>query len=54
VQATLSLAALIFTTYLLLVQLHAIGAVCDWCLVIDVLTAALAATALLRIRTAGG
>jgi uncharacterized membrane protein len=35
-----------------LVQLHAIGAVCDWCLVTDLLIAALAATALLRVRKA--
>ena len=53
VQVTLSLAALLFSTYLLFVQLHAICAVCDWCLVTDALTGALAVTALLRIRAAG-
>jgi uncharacterized membrane protein len=51
-QAALSLAALIFSTYLLFVQLHSIGAVCDWCLFTDVLTSALAVTALLRIYAA--
>jgi uncharacterized membrane protein len=49
-QATLALAALIFSTYLLFVQLHLIGAVCEWCLAGDVLTTALAAGALLRLR----
>jgi uncharacterized membrane protein len=53
VQVALSLAAVLFSTYLLFVQLHAIGAVCDWCLLTDALTAALAVTALLRIRAAG-
>lgn len=52
VQATVALAALIFSTYLLFVQLHVIGAVCQWCLVSDVLTTALAAAALLRLRSA--
>lgn len=49
-QTALSIAALTFTVYLLFVQLLAIGAVCDWCLLVDALTTALAATALLRLR----
>ena len=49
-QATIALAALVFSAYLLFVQLHLIGAVCQWCLVADVLTTGLAATSVLRLR----
>jgi uncharacterized membrane protein len=48
--AALGLAALLFGAYLLYVQLAVIGAVCQWCLASDVVTAALAALALLRLR----
>lgn len=50
-QATLALSALLFSGYLLVVQFAAIGAVCQWCLATDVVTTAIAATALLRLRT---
>jgi uncharacterized membrane protein len=49
-QATVALSALVFSAYLLFVQLHLIGAICQWCLVSDVLTTAIAAEALLRLR----
>ena len=49
-QATLALAALTFSGYLLFVQLAVIDALCQWCLATDVLTTGLAALALLRLR----
>jgi uncharacterized membrane protein len=49
-QATLALAALVFSGYLLVVQLAVIGAVCQWCLASDALVSGVAALALLRIR----
>jgi uncharacterized membrane protein len=49
-QTAVALAAVAFGTYLVYVQLHVIGAVCDWCLVSDALMSALAALALLRMR----
>lgn len=49
-QAFVALTAFGFSTYLLLVQVVVIGAVCDWCLASDALTTALAALALLRLR----
>lgn len=49
-QATLALSAVVFSAYLLYVQLVVIDAICQWCLATDVLTAALAALALLRLR----
>lgn len=49
-QAVLSLTAVGFGTYLLFVQLHSIGAVCDWCLASDGVTTGLAALALLRLN----
>lgn len=51
VNAVVALAALAFSAYLLVVQLAVIGAVCDWCLASDAVTVALAALALLRLRT---
>jgi uncharacterized membrane protein len=51
-QAMVTLSAFIFSAYLLFVQLHLVGAVCQWCLVSDVLTTALAVVALLRVRPA--
>jgi uncharacterized membrane protein len=48
-QAFVALTALGFGTYLLFVQLLAIGAVCEWCLAADVLTTGLAAIAVVRL-----
>jgi uncharacterized membrane protein len=47
-QATLALSAVLFSGYLLVIQLTAIGAVCQWCLATDAVTTAIAAVALLR------
>ena len=49
-QATLALTSLFFGAYLLYVQLAVIDAICQWCLATDVITAAIAAIALLRLR----
>jgi uncharacterized membrane protein len=49
-QATLALSALIFSAYLVYVQLAVIDAVCQWCLASDAVTTAIAALALLRLR----
>jgi uncharacterized membrane protein len=48
-QATLALSAFLFSCYLLYVQLAVIGAICQWCVVTDALTSAIATTALLRL-----
>ena len=40
----------LFGVYLLYIQLVVIGAICQWCLATDVLTTAIAALALLRLR----
>ena len=42
-QATLALTALVFSAYLLYIQLAVIDAICQWCLATDVLTTAIAA-----------
>jgi uncharacterized membrane protein len=49
-QATLALAALLFSAYLLYIQLVVIGVTCEWCLATDALTATIVALALLRLR----
>ena len=49
---TVALSAVVFGAYLLYVQVHVIDAVCDWCLVSDGVTTAIAALALLRMRAA--
>ncbi|MEX2256888.1 MAG: vitamin K epoxide reductase family protein [Acidimicrobiia bacterium] len=49
-QATIALCAFLFSAYLLYVQLVVIDAICQWCLATDVLTSALAALALMRLR----
>jgi uncharacterized membrane protein len=49
-QATLALAAFVFSGYLLYVQLVVIDALCQWCLATDALTSAIAALALLRLH----
>ncbi len=51
-QATLALSACLFTAYLLVIQLAVIGAICQWCLVTDVITTALVLVALLRLQMA--
>lgn len=51
-QAAVALAACAFSTYLVYVQLHLIGAVCELCLISDGLVAVAAALALLRLRAA--
>ena len=49
-QATLALAAFFFSAYLLYIQIGVIEAICQWCLATDVLTTAIAALAILRLR----
>jgi uncharacterized membrane protein len=44
------LGAMLFSSYLLVIQLAVIDAICEWCLASDVLVTALAALALLRVR----
>ena len=50
--AVLAIAAAIFSTYLLYVQLELIGAVCQWCVASDVIVSGIAVLALLRLRVA--
>jgi uncharacterized membrane protein len=52
-QTVVALAACVFSTYLVFVQLHVIGAVCELCLVSDGLIAVAAALCLLRLRASG-
>jgi uncharacterized membrane protein len=49
-QVLVALAACAFSTYLVFVQLHLIGAICELCLVSDALIAVAAVLALLRLR----
>jgi uncharacterized membrane protein len=42
----------IFSTYLLYVQVALIGQVCDWCLVSDVIITSIAMISLVRLRAA--
>jgi uncharacterized membrane protein len=51
-QAVVALSAFAFSAYLVYVQLHVIGAVCDWCVVSDVVTTGATALVLLRLRAA--
>lgn len=46
----LGLGAVLFSSYLLVIQVAVIDAVCEWCLASDVLVTVLAALALLRAR----
>jgi uncharacterized membrane protein len=48
----LALAAAVFSSYLLYVQIELIGAVCSWCLLSDAIVSGLAILALLRLRIA--
>jgi uncharacterized membrane protein len=49
-QATLALAGFFFGGYLLYVEVVVIDAICQWCVASDVLTTAIAALALQRLR----
>lgn len=49
-QALVALTAFGFSTYLLLVQVLVIGALCDWCLASDAVTTAVVGLALVRLR----
>jgi uncharacterized membrane protein len=53
-QATLALTAFAFSAYLLYIQLAVIDAICQWCVVADVLTTAIVALALVRLRFGAG
>ena len=46
-----ALAAFAFSAYLVGIQVVVIGTLCDWCLASDAVTTALAALALLRLRS---
>ena len=48
----LALTGVVFSTYLLYVQIELIGAVCQWCLASDGIVSGLAVLALLRMRVA--
>jgi uncharacterized membrane protein len=50
--AVVAVAGVLFSGYLLYVQLDLIGAVCDWCLASDALMSGVAVLALLRLRAA--
>jgi uncharacterized membrane protein len=52
VQAAVALGAVLFSTYLIYVQVALIGEVCDWCLVSDAIVTLIAMLALLRLRVA--
>lgn len=49
-QTVVALSAFAFSAYLVYVQLHVIGAVCDWCVASDVVTTGATALVLLRLR----
>jgi Vitamin K epoxide reductase family len=49
-QTTLALSAVLFSGYLIFVQLVVIDAICQWGVVTDVLLTAIAALTLLRLR----
>lgn len=53
-QVTVALTAFLFSAYLVFVQLHLVGAICDWCLASDAVTTALVVAALLRIQAVTG
>ena len=50
--ATLALSSFFFSAYLLYIQVSVLEAICQWCLATDLLTSAIAALALLRLRIA--
>jgi len=49
-QATLALTALAFSIYLLYIQVAVIDAICQWCLATELLTLAIVALGLVRLR----
>jgi uncharacterized membrane protein len=51
--AVVALGALGFGAYLLVLQVAVIGAICQWCVATDLVTTALAALAVLRLRPEG-
>ena len=51
-QAAVALGAVIFSAYLLYVQVALIGELCDWCLVSDAIVTLIAVLSLLRLRLA--
>ena len=53
VGAGLALGGLIFSLYLILVQVFAIEAFCQWCLASDAVMLVLTVAALARVRTSG-
>ena len=53
-QATLAVTAFLFSAYLLYIQLVVVDALCQWCLAADVLTTAIVALDLLRLRIGAG
>jgi uncharacterized membrane protein len=52
IQASVALGAVVFSTYLLYVQVALIGEICDWCLVSDAIVTLIAMLALMRLRLA--
>jgi uncharacterized membrane protein len=52
--AALALGGLVFSVYLIFVQIFPIGAFCVWCLASDLVMALLAVAAVLRLRRAPG
>ena len=50
--ATLALSAFFFSAYLLYIQVSVLEAICQWCLATDLITTAIAALALQRLRIA--
>jgi uncharacterized membrane protein len=51
VGASVALAAVVFSGYLLVMQLAVIGAICDWCLANDAVAGVVAVAALVRLRS---
>ena len=49
-QATLALTALGFSIYLLYIQVAVVDAICQWCIATEVLTLAIVALGLVRLR----
>jgi uncharacterized membrane protein len=50
IHATLAVSAFLFAGYLLVLQIFVIDSICEWCVLSDVLTTAIVALALLRLR----
>jgi uncharacterized membrane protein len=54
IAASVALAAVAFSAYLIVIQLAVIGEICDWCLANDAIAAVVAAAALLRLISPAG